>query len=143
MRLCGALLQAGVLHALHVEAVGGGNFSVPEPGVLDGSRLVAEVHIGEPISLTETVRPFEVIEQRPGMIGADIGSILYRPCKLLQIASEELDPADPIGYICCLDVIASGNLEQIRPETRVSPRIRCSSTTRSLMRDFAVKALSF
>ena len=56
---------------LEGKAVGGGDLSVPEAGVFYGSRLGAEVDIGEAVALGIAVGPFEVIDEAPGVVGEE------------------------------------------------------------------------
>ena len=60
---------------LHIESVRGRDSTVPIARILDGASLVAEVRVDQPISLGVALPPLKVIQQCPGMVGADSGSI--------------------------------------------------------------------
>jgi len=99
------------------EAAGGSEFGVPVAGVLDGALLRAKIHEGEAKALSVAFRPFEIVEQAPMMIGADVGAEEHGPAERVQIAAHELDAAvigDATVLIGSVEVRAAvlGNFEE-------------------------------
>ena len=62
---------------------------MPEAGIFDGALLVAEVYVGEAVSLRAAIGPFEVIHQGPGVIGAHFSSICNCACQFDQMLAME------------------------------------------------------
>src|SRR5580700_7411963 len=60
-------------------------------GVLHRALLIAEVYVGEAVSLAVSVCPLEVIQQTPRVERADIRAIRNRARQLGQLFTEERD----------------------------------------------------
>src|SRR5689334_11482792 len=59
-------------------SVGCDDRRVVAAGSLDGSPLIRVVDVHEPESFGEAMRPLIVIEQRPGVVSAQIDALLHR-----------------------------------------------------------------
>src|SRR6266851_1190527 len=75
------------------QAAGGGELGVPVAGVLDGALLGAEVHIGEAEALGIAFGPFEIVQEAPVVISADIGAVEHGAADGVEVAAHELDAA--------------------------------------------------
>jgi hypothetical protein len=53
--------------------------------------LIAEIHAGKAISLAAAIRPLEIIEQAPGVEGADIRTVGDGARQFRQFFAEEFD----------------------------------------------------
>ena len=78
----------------HIEAIRRSHAAVPKPGILHGSPLVAEVDIGQPVTLAVSVGPLEVVEHAPRMKRAYPRSILNRTRQLSQLCPEKSRSVD-------------------------------------------------
>src|SRR5947207_1751079 len=73
------------------ETAGGSEFCVPVAGILDGALLSAEIHVGEAESLGIAFGPFEIVEQAPVMIGANVDAVEHGAAEGMEVTAQELD----------------------------------------------------
>src|SRR5215813_11332947 len=76
---------------LHVQAVRSCHAPVPQTRILDGSFLIAEVDVGQAVSLSIAVVPFEVIECAPRMECPDLGAVLYGARQFREFRTKKVD----------------------------------------------------
>ena len=89
---------------LDIEAAGGRDFCIPERGVLRCALLIAIVNVGESEALAVTLGPFEVIEQAPRVVAADVGSVAHGACKFGEMALVEVG-ATGIRYMIAVGAV--------------------------------------
>src|SRR5437899_12163449 len=71
---------------------GGNDRRVVSPGLLDRSLLRRVINVHETEALGVAVRPLVIVEQRPGVIAAQVHALTQRIMRGAQMLSEILDP---------------------------------------------------
>src|ERR1700722_13511969 len=78
---------------VEIERAGAREARVPVPAFLHDSLLSFEVAVHDSEALLESLRPFEVVGERPQKVAAHVGARLYRVSDLTDKTAQEADPA--------------------------------------------------